>query len=320
MLFLLVAPIAMLIFITGFFFIKDKKEYKNLRLDYLSLVLSTIGFGSILYGFSSAGNSGWSHPSVYGMICIGVLSLISFILRQQKQQQPMLNFTVFRYPLYTIAISISMIVAMTLFSSMILVPIYFIDLRGIPSFDAGLMMVPGAIMLALTSPIVGRLFDKYGGRILALIGLSIITITSYYFSQLTFETSYLHLVVLNTIRMLGISMVMMPVATTGFNQLPKQYYSHGTAMSNTFQQVSGAIGTALLVTIMSNRTDFHLTNLNTSSSNEQNVQLIDQAMLSGINDAFFTTIFFSAAAFLLALFLQPTKQSKGKKRKEKISA
>lgn len=306
MLFLMIAPVAILILLAGFFIIKDKKEKKDTRLDVLSLIFSSIGFGGILYGFSSAGNSGWSHPTVYGMILVGALSLTLFILRQQKQKTPMLNFTIFKYPMYSLSITISMIVAMTLFSSMIMIPIYFIDLRGIPSLDAGLMMIPGAIILAVSSPIVGRLFDKFGGRILALIGLSIITITSYYFSQLTFETTYSHLILLNAIRMLGISMVMMPVSTTGFNQLPKPLYPHGTAMNNTMQQVSGATGTALLVTIMSIRTEYHAKYLNETSN--VNEQVMDQAMLAGINDAFFTAIFFSAGALALAMFLKPAKQ------------
>ena len=85
------------------------------------------------------------------------------------------------------------------------------------------------------SPITGKLFDKFGGRILAIIGLTIMTVTTYYFSQLTLETSYTHLIIIYSVRMLGISMVMMPVTTNGLNQLPAHLYPHGTAMNNTLQ-------------------------------------------------------------------------------------
>src|SRR5690625_4460040 len=102
MLFHLVAPIATIIFITGFILLKDKKDKVNIQLDMFSLLLSTIGFGGLLYGFSSAGSIGWGNPQVYGPITIGVLSLTWFILRQSKLKVPMLNFGVFKYPMFSL--------------------------------------------------------------------------------------------------------------------------------------------------------------------------------------------------------------------------
>jgi EmrB/QacA subfamily drug resistance transporter len=194
LLFNIIAPIALMILLAAAFIIKDKKEKVNIQLDVFSVLFSSIGFGGVLYGFSSAGDAGWNHPIVYGPISVGIIALVIFTLRQLKQEKPMLNFKIFQFPMYSLSIVISMIVSMMLFSSMILVPIYFITLRGIPPMEAGLMMLPGALILSIMSPIVGRLFDKYGGRVLALTGLFIITITSYFFSQLTFETTYFHLI------------------------------------------------------------------------------------------------------------------------------
>ncbi|RXJ02534.1 DHA2 family efflux MFS transporter permease subunit [Anaerobacillus alkaliphilus] len=318
MLFHFLTPIAIAVFIGGLLLLKDKKEKSDIRLDIYSLLLSSVGFGSLLYGFSSAGNKGWESPLVYGTIIIGAVSLVVFILRQKKQEKPMLNFGVFKYPMYALSITISMVIAMALFSGMILTPIYVQTLRGISPMDAGLLMLPGALIMAVMSPITGRLFDKFGGRVLAIMGLAIITITSYYFSQLTFETTYMHLIVLYSIRMFGMSMVMMPVSTNGLNQLPRSFYPHGTAMNNTMQQMSGAIGTALLITVMSNRTQTHATELaSTLAPNattpeamaEFNQQIMMMAMLEGINDAFFVTVFISAVALVLAVFIKRAKQA-----------
>ncbi|WP_088104811.1 DHA2 family efflux MFS transporter permease subunit [Halalkalibacter urbisdiaboli] len=316
MLFQIITPVAILVFIAGVFLIKDKKEEVSIRIDVLSLIFSSIGFGGILYGFSSAGSVGWNHPVVYVTIIVGILSLITFIVKQQRNENPMLNFNVFRIPMFSLSITITMIVAMALFSSMIMVPIYLIDLRGISPMEAGVMMLPGALALAIMSPFVGKLFDKFGGRILAFIGLVIVTITSFYFSRLTFEASYIYLIFLNTTRTVGISMVMMPVSTNGLNHLPERLYPHGTAMNNTMQQVSGAIGTAILVAIMSIRTQTHAETmtasipLNTTTSEELvklNEQIMGKAMLAGINDAFFVSVFFSAVALVLALFMKRAK-------------
>ncbi|WP_409294693.1 DHA2 family efflux MFS transporter permease subunit [Peribacillus sp. SCS-26] len=321
MLFHVVTPIAAGVFIVGLFMLHDKKEKTDVRLDTISVILSSIGFGGILYGFSSAGNKGWDAPEVYSTIAVGVIALFIFVMRQLKMERPMLNFKIYRYPMYALSSVISMVITMAMFSGMLLLPIYVQTLRGISPLDAGLMLLPGAILMALMSPVTGRLFDKFGGRILAIIGLSITVITTYYFSKLTLETTYTQLIILYSLRMFGMSMVMMPVSTNGLNQLPPKYYPHGTAMNNTMQQVSGAIGTALLVTIMSNRAEDYGKELAadamknaTSKPTPEALAAMKQeigmkALLEGINYAFFISIFIAALALLLAFFIKRAKQA-----------
>ncbi|MFF2445689.1 DHA2 family efflux MFS transporter permease subunit [Neobacillus sp. NPDC058068] len=317
MLFHFVTPIAIIVVLLGFFLLKDKKEKVDIRLDFLSLLLSSIGFGGILYGFSSAGSKGWDSPQVYGTLIVGVISLVVFILRQLKQEKPLLNFRIYKYPMFALSSVISMVVTMAMFSGMILTPIYVQTIRGISPLDAGLMMMPGAILMAIMMPITGKLFDKFGGRVLAIIGLTITLVTSYYFSKLTLETTYTHLIILYSVRMLGMSMVNMPVTTNGLNQLPGRFYPHGTAMNSTLQQVSGAIGTALLVTIMTNRTTTHATELGQAAmkhltglpTEELKQQIMMKAMLEGINDAFLVTVGISAVALILAFFIKRAKQA-----------
>ncbi|CEG25812.1 DHA2 family efflux MFS transporter permease subunit [Bacillus sp. B-jedd] len=331
MLFHFVTPIAITIILIGFFLLKDKKEKVNMRLDFLSLIMSSIGFGGILYGFSSAGSKGWDSPWVYGTIAVGVVSLTVFILRQLKLEKPFLNFQVYRFPAFALASGISMSVNMALFSGMILLPIYVQTLRGISPMDAGLMLMPGAILMAVMSPITGRLFDKIGGRILAIIGLSIIVITTFDFSRLTLETSYTHLIILYTVRSVGMSMVMMPVSTNGLNQLPPRLYPHGTAMNNTMNQVAGAIGTALLVTIMTNRTESQAKELGQEAMKKLTEQptpevlaqikqqVLAEAMLHGINFAFFVATFIAAVSLVLAFFIKRATQAEDPLEASKVA-
>ncbi|WP_409304816.1 DHA2 family efflux MFS transporter permease subunit [Peribacillus sp. SCS-155] len=321
MLFHFITPISIIVLLIGFFMLKDKKDKIDLRLDVFSLLLSSVGFGGLLYGFSSAGSKGWDSPYVYVSIIVGAISLVLFILRQLKMESPLLNFRVYKYPMFALSSAITMILNMAMFSGMLLLPIYVQTLRGITPFDAGLMLMPGALLMAIMSPINGRLFDKFGGRILAVIGLAITVVTTYYFSQLTLETSYTYLMVLHAIRMIGISMVMMPVSTNGLNQLPARFYPHGTAMNNTLNQVAGAIGTALLVTIMSNRTETHAEELAkeamknvTAKPTEAAAAAMQQqigmrALLEGINDSFFIAACIIIISFILAFFIKRSKQA-----------
>ncbi|EKN65514.1 EmrB/QacA family drug resistance transporter [Neobacillus bataviensis LMG 21833] len=321
MLFHFVSPIAVVVLLIGVFLLKDKKAKVDIRLDLLSLVLSSVGFGGLLYGFSSAGNKGWDSPQVYGTIFIGAIALILFIFRQFKLEKPMLEFRIYKYPMFALSSAISVVISMAMFSAMLLLPIYVQTIRGISPMKSGLMMLPGAILMGIMSPITGKLFDKFGGRILAVIGLTITVLTSYFFSKLTLDTSYTHLILLYSARMFGMSMVMMPVMTNGLNQLPARFYPHGTAMNSTLQQVSGAIGSALLVTIMTNRTKTHAADLMTSAMKhltekptpsvlaEMKQQVSMKAMLEGINDSFIVSVGIACIALVLAFFIKRAKQA-----------
>lgn len=321
MLFDLVLPIALLTVVFAVFKLKDITPQRAIKLDFISLVLSSIGFGGLLYGFSSAGEKGWDSLLVYGTIVIGAVALVTFILRQLRMDDPMLEFRIYKYPMFALSSAISIVIAVAMFSAMILMPIYVQTIRGISPIDSGLLMLPGAIVMGIMSPITGKLFDKYGARVLAVIGLTITVVTSFYFSRISMTTAYSTLVLLYTFRMFGMSMVMMPVMTNGLNQLPPINNPHGTAMNNTLQQVSGAIGSALLITVMNNRTKEKAEELaadtlaNMSASAQPSAQaaadiqrqIMNEAMLNGINFTFFISALIAVIALILAFFIKRVK-------------
>lgn len=331
MLFHFITPLAAIVLAFGFFKLKDKKDKVNIKIDVLSVILSSLGFGGLLYGFSSAGSKGWDSPWVYGTLIVGVISLILFITRQLKMDSPMLEFRIFRHPMFALSASISIVLNMALFSGMILLPMYIQTIRGISPFDSGLLMLPGAILMAIMSPVTGKLFDKFGGRVLVVTGLSITVASTYFFSQLTMELSYGTLVTMFTIRSFGLAMAMMPVMTNGLNSLPARMNPHGTAMNNTLNQISGAIGTALLVTVMSNRAATHGEELAKAAMSKATGQpsaealegLKNMAMLEGINDAFLVATFIAALALILSFFMKrarPAEDKFGKTEKDNQSA
>lgn len=308
MLFNLLSPIGVSIFILAWVMLHDKKESIQLPLDILSIILSSIGFGGILYGFSSAGNIGWSSWQVIVTLVIGSISLIVFILRQFYLEQPLLEFRVFRYPMFSLSMGINAIFAIVLFSGMILMPIYIQNLRGVSPLNSGLLMLPGALVMGAMSPIVGRIFDKVGAKIIVIPGLLITVITTYLFSRLDLEISYFSLMMLYTVRMFGMSLVMMPVVTNGMNALPKRLSPHATALNSTLQQVAGAIGSALLISVMTTSTQNRVTELTTESGNSigENAmrKLTIEATVHGINTAFFIATLLAIVAMILSIFIK----------------
>lgn len=307
-LFFVVLPIALIPLLLGIFKLKNLTfQNREISLDKPSLVLSSLGFGGILYGFSAAGQNGWSDPYVLGTITIGVVSLVTFILRQLKLKEPLLEFRIYKYPMFALSSAISIVLSISMFSAMILMPIYVQTIKGISPFDSGLLMLPGALVMGFMSPVTGKLFDKYGAKVLAITGMAIVTLSTYYFSELSVETTYLHIMFLYTIRMLGISMVMMPVMTNGLNTLPMKAYPHGTAMNNTLQQVSGAIGSALLITVMNTRATAAAGDLAKKGTNP--AEIMNISLMEGINYTFYISTFIAAVALALTLFIKkPIRQ------------
>ncbi|REJ23235.1 MAG: MFS transporter [Bacillaceae bacterium] len=308
-LFDIVIPIAALTLILAIFKLKNILPQKQISLDILSLILSSIGFGGILYGFSSAGEKGWDSVYVYGTIIVGTISLVLFIVRQLKMEEPLLQFRIYKYPMFALSSAISIVLSMTMFSAMLLMPIYIQTIRGISPFDSGLLMLPGAIIMGIMSPITGRLFDKFGARALAIIGLSITIFTTYEFSHLAMDTSYSFLMLMYSLRMFGMSMVMMPVMANGINQLPQTMNPHATAMNNTLQQVSGAAGSALLVTLMQNKTEAEAERLAQAAAGDpaKMADIMNEAMLNGINFSFKISLLIALIALVLTFFIKRAK-------------
>lgn len=302
-LFWIVLPVALIPLALGIFKLKNLTfQDRNISLDTGSLILSTLGFGGILYGFSSAGTMGWTDPTVMATIAVGIISLVIFVFRQLKLDEPLLQIRIYKYPMFALSSAISVVVSMSMFSAMILMPIYIQTIKGISPIESGLLMLPGALVMGAMSPITGRLFDRFGAKVLAIPGLAIVVLTTYMFSQLSLDSSFLNIMLIYTLRMFGISMVMMPVMTNGLNTLPMKSYPHGTAINNTLQQVAGAVGSAFLISIMNARTETTAKDLAASGTNPADI--LNLAMLDGINFSFFVSTFIALVALALALFIK----------------
>nr|WP_245690191.1 DHA2 family efflux MFS transporter permease subunit [Sediminibacillus albus] len=304
LLFFIVLPIAVIDLILAYFLLRNVTKLSNPKVDIPSIILSTFAFGGLLYGFSTAGNSGWSDTGVLISLATGTMAMAIFIFRQLKLSNPMLEFRVFKYNMFTLTTIINVVVTMAMFASMILVPLYLQIVRGFTPLESGLLLLPGAIISGIMSPITGKLFDKIGARPLALVGLGITAVTTFFFTDLTDSTTYMHMMVIYSARMVGISMIMMPIMTAGLNQLPRRLYSHGTAMANTLRQVSGAIGTAFLVTVMSNRRTTHLSEFIPNEAANPELYAFQHATIEGINDSFMVATAFAVLGFALSFFLK----------------
>ena len=249
-LFYMMLPIAIIDLIIAYFLLKNVTERTFPRLDVLSIILSTLGFGGLLFGFGTAGDAGWLSAEVLIPLVIGAITLTFFITRQFKLEQPILEFRILRYRMFTLNTLLGMCVFIVMVGGMMVLPLYMQNMNDFSAMESGLVLLPGAAAMGLMSPVTGRVFDAVGAKWLAIAGFVLLTGTTFLFARLAPDTSFVYLAVVNTIRMFGVAMVMMPVTTAALNQLPSHLIPHGTALNNTLRQIAASVGTAALVTIM----------------------------------------------------------------------
>ncbi|MGE7935121.1 MDR family MFS transporter [Viridibacillus arvi] len=304
-LFLMMVPIMGIVWLIGFFSLDKTKPSYNGIIDVISVIFSAFAFSGILYGFSSAGDKGWGDTFVWLPIVLGCIFLTLLIIRQFRLDDPMLDFGIYKSSQYALASAITATNVIAMYSAMILIPLFLQNTQGLGAMETGLILLPGAILNGIMSPIAGRLFDKIGAKTLVLIGVMITIGTTIAFAQLDENTSSTYIAVVYALRMLSMSFVSMPIQTHGLNTLTTDQTPHGTAINSTLNQVAGAIGTSLLVSVMVSRTKTHMAAVASQVTDQASQQqLMLQSSINGVNDAFLATLIVSGIAFILSLFLK----------------
>ncbi|MEG2339116.1 MAG: MDR family MFS transporter, partial [Clostridium sp.] len=219
-LFLVTLVLGILDLIVAVFFLKNIGKVSKLKFDIPSLIMSIVGFGGILVGFSNLGNYGLTSPKVLIPMILGVVTLYMFFRRQLILKEPLLEIRVFKNRRFTISTILVSIVYGSMMSATIIVPMYVQDIRGYSALTSGLLILPGAIIMLLFNPIAGKVLDKYGGRILFIVGMTLLLIGNLGFILLDESISLMFLTVAYGFRMLGVSCLLMPLTAWGVKSIP----------------------------------------------------------------------------------------------------
>lgn len=331
--------IGIIAILIGFVWFKLYQYTTNPKADIPGIIFSTIGFGALLYGFSEAGNKGWGSVEIETMFAIGIIFIILFVIRELRMKSPMLNLELLQFPTFTLTTIINMVVMLSLYGGMILLPIYLQNLRGFSALDSGLLLLPGSLIMGLLGPFAGKLLDTIGLKPLAIFGIAVMTYATWELTKLNMDTPYMTIMGIYVLRSFGMAFIMMPMVTAAINALPGRLASHGNAFLNTMRQLAGSIGTAILVTVMTTQTTQHLSAFGEELDKTNPVvqdhmrelasqyggqegamkvllQFVNKlATVEGINDAFIVATIFSIIALILCLFLQSNKKAKATAQK-----
>jgi EmrB/QacA subfamily drug resistance transporter len=258
--------------------LKETPKKPELSFDMPGAVLSIIAFGTLLLALTKGQSEGWDSLFIISMFFISFFSMVLLVWVELGKEQPLLDFRLFKIPVFSISILTSGMVMMGMFGGVFLTPIYLQNIQGLSAVDTGILLMPQSIAMALMMPISGKLFDKFGVGPIGVVGLTLMGVTTYELHRLTVDTSNHWLDMVLTIRGLGIGLCMMPLTTVGMNAVPKQVVGRASSLSNVLRQVMGSLGIAVLTAIMTHQQTLH------SAVIAESVSMTSPAALQAISE------------------------------------
>jgi len=258
----IVLPIALVSLFMGARWIHNLGETRTAPIDATSVILSALGFGGLVFGLSQIGGGHGGDPdaattslvTLIAAMTIGVVGLGAFIWRQlrlQRTDSALLDLRVFRSRAFTLTVAQLGVMSLAFFGAITLLPLYLQTVLGKSPLETGLAVLPGSLVMGLAGPVIGRIYDRFGTQVLLVPGAVIVSGTLWFYTTVGTQTPFALLVVVQTVMMIGLALSFTPLFTASLGSLEPRFYSYGSAVVGTVQQVAGAAGIALLITVMS---------------------------------------------------------------------
>ncbi len=296
LLFVAVLPIAGAVTYFGLRQLTNIGEPQVSSVDWFSAAAAALGFGGLVYGLSLFGERDVHLGPSIGITIAGAATIAIFVLRQLKLQRtgaPLMDLRTLRHRTFTLSLALMCIAFLAMLGSMILLPLYLQNVRGLTPLETGLLLMPGGLAMGLLGPTVGKLYDRLGGRPLVLPGTIGMVLSLAGFTQVSMSMPYWQVLGLYSLLMVSLAAMFTPIFTLGMGALPPHLYPHGSSILGTLQQVAAALGTALVVTVMSARADALVADGAAAAS----------AQLSGMRLAFVVAAVLAVATIVVAAML-----------------
>ena len=305
--FWLVLPIALVMLIIGIRRVENVTVPQKVPIDLFSVILSAFGFGGLIYGLSRVGEL--SQPAadamavtqVWTSVGVGVVALAAFVIRQlilQRTDKALLDLRTFRSPTFAVSIAMMAVSMVALFGTIILLPIYLQQVLHLEAINTGLLLLPGGLLMGVLAPFVGRIYDRVGPAPLLIPGSIIVSAALWALTIVSETTSQFYVLGAHIVLSLGLALVFTPLFTSALGAVQPKLYSHGSAFLGTVQQVAGAAGTAVFITIMASQ----------SASLLGAGVAPDVAAAGGVRTAFLVGAIISLFAIIGAFFIRKSAE------------
>lgn len=313
--------------------------------DFIGFISSVVGIVSILYVVGEGTDIDWGNVKFPLLLTVGCFSLLIFVVNELSHPNPLLDLRVFKIYDFTLSQFITAITTLAMMGGIYVLPLFLQSLRGYTAMESGLTLFPSAIASGLMMPISGAIFDKFGAKVVTIPGLLIVAIASYQMSLFTMDTTRTTIMLIATMRGIGLGLAMMPVNTAGMNAVPRHLFGKATALSTTVRSITQALAVTFMTTIISNKLNYNyarlteqITPFNQTSKNvlkvlqglfmknglsQSNAQgsalstiarmIYAQAYLDAMDYAVAVTVIAVFAAIILVLMMKSKKKTESKK-------
>jgi DHA2 family multidrug resistance protein len=299
LIFLINIPIGILGVFMASKLLRESKGEGRQRFDFLGITFSTLGFGSILYGFSTAEASGWGSVPVISTLIVGAIFIILFCIVELTRPDGLVDLRLFKKPLFVIGNVIGWVGVISLFGAEFLLPLYLQILRGLTPTQTGLLLLPLALTAGVVVPFAGRFSDKFGARPIVVIGFGLLVINTWLLSNLTMDTSYWLIGLLLAMRGVALGMTVQASQQVALSVVEPRALPRASALSNASRQVFQALGVAILATIVTTvagaKPEF--------GAGVSDPAVYQENFLNGLETAYYATFWVSLVAFAIAFFL-----------------
>ena len=322
LIFFINVPVGLLGAAAAFFLLPNFPGRPAGRFDVLGFLTIATGLSSLLLALSEGQSWGWSDYRTVILIILGLVSIALFVVIENAVANPLLDIRVFRVWPYTNSLLLIAVLSIGLFSVLFYIPVYLQQARGLQAFEAGLLLMPQALVMLVLMPIAGQIYDRIGARVPAVIGLTIMAVATFLLQNLTAVTSKGEIIAILCLRAFGTGLCMMPIMTSGISSVPPSIVGSASAFNNVAQRVSSALGLAALTAFMTiqqaqlgaDRSGLVNPQMLPSLGQGQTGQMLGtyaiyqqtstQVYVSALGDVMIITTVMTVAAVVLAFFLR----------------
>ncbi len=244
-------PLVVLALGAGWFLVPTSKDPSHSQLDPFGALLSIVGLGTLLFGIIEGPAKGWTDPLVLASFAVGIVAMTSFIAWELHTPTPMLDMHFFQNPRFTAANSAITLTFFAMFGSMFLMTQYWQFVHGYTPLGAGLRMIPYAMTMMVVAPMSARIVERAGTKRVVTTGLLIISTALLALSFLQTDTPYPVAISGFCLMAVGMGMTMAPATESVMGSLPREKAGVGSAVNDTTRQVGGALGVAVIGSVVS---------------------------------------------------------------------
>lgn len=306
-------PIGLITVIIGMRYIPYYKLSVPKFFDFLGFISILISSLSLLIAFSEGQNWGWGTWKTVSLLIFGIITLGAFIFRELNTDSPVLNIRVFKYSRYTMSIIVSCILNMNLYGVLFITPLFLQNIQHVSPLDTGIILLPASLIMALSMPFVGKIYEFVDTRILISTGISLVALGTWKMTHLVMDISHSYIITWMAVRNLGIALTIMPNNYCGMAILPKRLSGHGSSVNNWMGRVTSSLSMAIFASVLTSRTVTHSSELAISANSLSKTLIADKAFTMAADEVFIIAFIIILIALPFSLFLKKEETTGNRK-------